>query len=72
MKLTEAQRRAIELMPFTITLWGGCVIAGPKRMSYATLGVLLRNKLAAVRYDCADQHWTATQAGLTLIRENDK
>jgi len=66
---TEAQLKALEAMPFRITMWGGKPFAGMPNgvKSIATLRALRSKGLASVRYSGTAEHWDITDAGRAAL-----
>lgn len=64
-KLTEAQRRALEAMPCSITMWGGKPFSGiPEGIrNRSTLWALHKLNLIAITFQGSREHWRITDAG---------
>ena len=64
-KLTEAQMRALSVLPFEITMWGGKPFAGlPDGIrNRSTLWALHRAGLATINYRGTTEIWRQTAAG---------
>lgn len=73
-RVTKAQAAALRVLSeagISFTTWGTEIHAGDMRgVTRATLGALLRKKLAYVAYVGNRQNWTITDAGRAALSQS--
>jgi hypothetical protein len=73
MKLTEAQRRALSLLPITVTMWGGKPFTSLPRgiRSVSTLHALCVRGLCKSKFSGTRDTWEITPAGRRALEQQE-
>jgi hypothetical protein len=72
-KLSEAQKRALSLLPIKVTMWGGKPFTSLPRgvRSVSTLESLRRRGLCTSKFAGNEDIWTITDLGRAALTEKE-